>query len=239
MAGDANALHALARKQTVASHNLLKADIIANGDDFERKRAWDWTVDEAEKWDKRMEKKERHRQDVPFHDYHQESRKVYKRQIRGLKPDLDGYEKEKMAAVQRAAASGELDIVETDDGELVAIDQSGTFYTSADSTDFVESRPDRAAVDRLVADLRQADASRLRQRRDRGKAEDEPDVTYINDKNKQFNQKLARFYNKVRLLFFGFILLIPLPPFLFFFFLFSFPSLSCAHLHVTCGTLFI
>ena len=171
--------------------------MIANGEDFERKRAWDWTVDEAEKWDKRMEKKERHRQDVPFHDYHQESRKVYKRQIRGLKPDLDGYEKEKMAAVQRAAASGELEIVETDDGELVAIDQSGTFYTSADSTDFVESRPDRAAVDRLVADLRQADATRLRQRRNRGKDEDEPDVTYINDKNKQFNKKLARFYNKV------------------------------------------
>lgn len=185
LATDTNLLSSLARKQAVASHNLLKADVIADGEDFERRRAWDWTMDEAAKWDKRMEKKERHRQDVAFQDYRQDARKVYKRQLRELKPDLDRYEREKMAAVQRAAASGALEIVEMDDGsgELVAVDQSGTFYSSADSTDFVESKPDRAAVDRLVADLRKAEETRLRKRRDRGKGrEDEPDVTYINDK---------------------------------------------------------
>lgn len=197
LATDPNLLSSLSRKHAIASHNLLKADITAAGEDFERKRAWDWTIDEAEKWDKRTEKKERHRQDVAFQDYRQDSRKVYRRQLQQLKPDLDGYEKEKMAAVQRAAISGGLEIVETDDGELVAVDRDGTFYTSADSTDFVENKPDRAAVDRLVADLRKAEETKLRKRRDRGKGDDEPDVTYINDKNKQFNQKLARFYNKV------------------------------------------
>ncbi len=207
LATDPNLLHSLSRRQAVASHNLLKADIVANGEDFERRRAWDWTVDEAERWDKRMEKKERHRQDVAFQDYQQHSSKVYKRQLRELQPDLEGYEKEKMAAVQRAATSGELEIVETEDGELVAVDQSGTFYTSADSTDFIDNKPDRAAVDRLVANLRKAEESRLRKRKNR-KGEDEPDVTYINDKNKQFNQKLARFYNKV-----GFEFRIPLNPF--------------------------
>ncbi|KAI9887225.1 MAG: pre-mRNA-splicing factor syf2 [Watsoniomyces obsoletus] len=195
LATDPNLLNSLSRRQAVASHNLLKADVIANGEDFERRRAWDWTVDEAERWDKRMEKKERHRQDVAFQDYQQQSRKVYKRQLRELQPDLEGYEKAKMAAVQRAATSGELEIVETEDGELVAVDQSGTFYTSADSTDFVDNKPDRAAVDRLVGNLRKAEEARLRKRKNR-KGEDEPDVTYINDKNKQFNQKLARFYNK-------------------------------------------
>ena len=257
LATDSTLLSSLARKQAVASHNLLKADVVADGEDFERKRAWDWTIDEAAKWDKRMEKKERHRQGVAFQDFHQESRKVYKRQLRELKPDLERYEKEKMTAVQRAATSGKLEIVEMngDSGELVAVDQSGTFYTSADSTDFVENRPDRAAVDRLVGDLRKAEETRLRKRRTaKGRGDDEPDVTYINDKvrflsrltslaptdnhlhpsrnllfvlfilfvlrllcvsrpsnhadaffsgkriqNKEFNQKLARFYNKVGL----------------------------------------
>ena len=175
----------------------MKADTAAAGEDFERKRAWDWTVDESEKWDKRMEKKEKHREDVAFQDYTQDARKIYKRQLRELQPDLEGYEKGKAAAVQKAARSGGLEIVETDDGELVAVDRNGTFYSTADTTDFIENKPEKAAVDRLVNDLRKAEETRLRKRRDRGKGEDDGDVTFINDKNKQFNQKLARFYNKV------------------------------------------
>lgn len=144
-----------------------------------------------------MEKKEKHREDVAFQDYTQDARKIYKRQLRELQPDLEGYEKEKAAAVQKAARSGGLEIVETDDGELVAVDKNGSFYSTADTTDFIENKPDKAAVDRLVNDLRKAEDTRLRKRRDRGKGDDDGDVTFINDKNKQFNQKLARFYNKV------------------------------------------
>lgn len=191
-------LSSLSRKHAFASHNLLKADTEEAGEDFERKRAWDWTIDESEKWDKRMEKKQRHRDDVAFQDYRQDARKVYKRQMRGLQPDLDAYEREKIAAVERAAASGGLEIVETNDGELVAVDKNGTFYSTADSTDFAESKPDRAAVDKLVADLQKAEEVRLKKRRDR-RGDEDADVTYINEKNKQFNQKLGRFYDKVSL----------------------------------------
>lgn len=206
LATDPNLLATLNRKSAIASHNLLKADAEAAGEDFERKRAWDWTIEESEKWDKRLKKKEAHRDDQAFQDYRQDSRKVYKRQIRDLKPDMEFYEKEKMAAVERAAASGGLEIVETDDGELVAVDKDGTFYSTADSTGFVEHKPEKAAVDRLVKDLQQAEETRLKKQRARNAANgDDGDVTYINDKNKQFNQKLSRFYNKVsgyRLLFF-------------------------------------
>jgi pre-mRNA-splicing factor SYF2 len=189
-------LSSLSRKHAFASHNLLKADTEEAGEDFERKRAWDWTVDESEKWDKRIEKKQRHRDDVAFQDYRQDARKVYKRQMRGLQPDLEAYGREKLAAVERAAASGGLEIVETNDGELVAVDKNGTFYSTADSTDFVENKPDRAAVDKLVSDLQKAEEVRLKKRRDRRGGDDDPDVTYINEKNKQFNQKLGRFYDK-------------------------------------------
>jgi pre-mRNA-splicing factor SYF2 len=200
LATDPNLLTSLNRKSAIASHNLLKADTEAAGEDFERKRAWDWTIEESEKWDKRLKKKEAHRDDQAFQDYRQDSRKVYKRQIRDLKPDMDHYEKEKMAAVERAAASGGLEIVETDDGELVAVDKDGTFYSTADSTGFVEHKPPKDAVDRLVKDLQQAEDARLKKRRERmGQNGEDGDVTYINEKNKQFNQKLSRFYNKVHL----------------------------------------
>ena len=199
LATDPNLLSSLSRKQAFASHNLLKADTEAAGEDFERKRAWDWTIDESEKWDKRMEKKGKHREDVAFQDYTQDARKIYKRQLRELQPDMEGYEKEKAAAVQKAASSGGLEIIETEDGELVAVDRNGTFYSTADSTDFIENKPEKAAVDRLVNDLRKAEETRMRKRRERGKNDDDGDVTFINDKNKQFNQKLARFYNKVNI----------------------------------------
>lgn len=201
LATDPALLSNLSRKHAFASHNLLKADTEEAGEDFERKRAWDWTIEESERWDRRMEKKQRHRDDVAFQDYRQDARKVYKRQLREMQTDLDTYEKEKIAAVERAAASGGLEIVETDDGELVAVDRNGTFYSTADSTDFTENKPDRAAVDRLVSDLRKAEEVRLKKRRDR-RGEEDADVTYINEKNKQFNQKLARFYDKVRALFY-------------------------------------
>ena len=198
LATDPNLLTSLNRKSAVASHNLLKADTEAAGEDFERKRAWDWTIEESERWDKRLKKKEAHRDDQAFQDYRQDSRKVYKRQIGNLKPDMDRYEKEKMAAVERAAASGGLEIVETDDGELVAVDKDGTFYSTADSTGFVEHKPPKDAVDRLVKDLQQAEDARLKKRKERmGQNGEDGDVTYINEKNKQFNQKLNRFYNKV------------------------------------------
>lgn len=194
---DRSALTSLSRKHAVASHNLLKAETEAAGDDFERKRAWDWTIDEAERWDRRQGKKARHREDVAFQDYTREGNKVYKRQVREMRHDTEGYEEAKREAVEKAAQSGGLEVVELASGELVAIDRDGTFYSNGEGTDFVESRPKRENVDRLVEDLRKAEETRLRKRRERGRdGDDGGDVTFINDKNKQFNQKLARFYNK-------------------------------------------
>ncbi|KXJ97552.1 SYF2 splicing factor-domain-containing protein [Microdochium bolleyi] len=200
LAADPSALTALNRRRDIAAHKLLKADTEDRGDDFERKRAWDWTVEESERWDKRLKKKAARRDDNAFQDYRAESSKVYKRQVRenmAGAENMQRYEKDKMAAIERAAASGGLDIVETEDGELIAVDKDGSFYSTADSTSFVENRPDRTAVDRLVADMKKAEEARLRKRRERmAQNGDDGDVTYINEKNKQFNQKLDRFYNK-------------------------------------------
>ncbi|KAK3504677.1 Pre-mRNA-splicing factor syf-2 [Neurospora crassa] len=195
---DPSQLTALGRRHAIASHKLLKADIEDAGGDFERKRAWDWTVEESERWDKRMKKKEAHRDDTAFRDYNQQAEKSYKRQLRNMGgPDLERYTREKLAAIEKAAAAGTLEIVETEDGEMIAIDKDGTFFSTADSTQFAQHKPDKAAVDRLVADMRKAEEASLKKRRERmANNGDDADVTYINEKNKQFNQKLSRFYNK-------------------------------------------
>ena len=198
LAVDPSQLTALNRKHAIASHKLVKSEIEDAGGDFERKRAWDWTVEESERWDKRMKKMDGRRDDTAFRDYGQESKKVYKRQLRAMgDPDLEKYAKEKMEKIEKAAAAGTLEIVETEDGELIAVDKDGSFYSTAESMSFAENRPDKAAVDRLVNDLKKTEEASLKRRRDRMAANgDDADVTYINDKNKQFNQKLARFYNK-------------------------------------------
>lgn len=199
LAVDPSQLTAVNRKHARASAKLLKADVEEAGGDFERKRAWDWTIEESERWDKRMKKMEAHRDDTAFRDYQRASEKTYKRQLREMgAPDLEKYTREKMAQIEKAAAAGTLEIVETEDGEMIAVDKDGTFFSTADSTAFAQHKPDKAAVDRLVADLRKAEEASLKKRRERQakNGDDGGDVTYINEKNKQFNQKLARFYNK-------------------------------------------
>lgn len=197
LAADPAQLTAIQRRHAVASHKLLKADVEDAGGDFERKRAWDWTVEESEAWDKRMRKKEAHRDDNAFQDYRREAQKVYKRQVKHMNADMERYAREKMAAIEKAAANGSLEIVETEDGEMVAVDRDGTFYATANSTNFADNKPDKAAIDRLVNDIKKGEEIAMKRRRERqGKNGDDADVTYINEKNKQFNQKLARFYNK-------------------------------------------
>lgn len=199
LATDTKQLTALHRKRDVAAHKLLKADVEAAGDDFERKRAWDWTIEESEKWDERMAEKARRKKDVSFQDYRHEASKVYDKQMERIGKELgdrkEAYQREKREAIEKAVQSGGLEIVETAHGELIAVDKDGTFYSTADAKAF-ENKPDREAVDKLVEDIRKAEEIRLKKRRDRGRQEEDGDVTYINEKNKQFNQKLARFYNK-------------------------------------------
>lgn len=197
LASDPSALTTIHRKRDVAAHKLLKAETEEAGDDFERKRAWDWTAEESERWDKRVKKRAAARDNNAFQDYRGESNKVYKRQLQNLAPDMERYERDKMAAIEKAAASGGLDIVETEDGELIAVDKDGSFYSTADSTNFINNKPEKAAVDRLVDDLKRAEENRLKKRKERmAENGDDSDVTYINEKNKQFNMKLNRFYNK-------------------------------------------
>jgi pre-mRNA-splicing factor SYF2 len=225
---DPSVLNNLNRKAAIASHNLLKADTEESSGTgaFERKRAWDYTIEESEKWDERMAQKKGRKEGNAFQDWGAEAGKVYERQVRdmekiaatssGVKGEGVGsgaggktlkggrlreeYEDGKRGQIEAAAANGDLEIVELSTGELVAIDKDGTFYTNNNQENgFIQSTPRKENIDRLVSDLQKADEQRMAKRKKRlGEQADskEGDVTFINEKNKQFNLKLGRFYDR-------------------------------------------
>lgn len=175
-----------------ASYKLLKSD----DPDFERKRNWDYTVEESESWDKRQAKKSRNRDNVSFQDYRGEANKVYKRQVKQLgDKDPEAYAKEKGERLQRQVRMGLLQLVE-EGGEVFTVDSEGRINTPVEELYDHNHKPSKEAVDKLVEDLEKGERARLKARAARGIKDDGGDVTYINDKNKQFNEKLSRFYNR-------------------------------------------
>jgi pre-mRNA-splicing factor SYF2 len=179
-----------------ASYKLLKSE----DPDFERKRNWDYTVEESESWDKRMAKKARSRDNVAFADYTKEANKVYKRQIKQMdKVDLESYASQKAEKLQRQVQSGLLQLIESPDGDLYTVNPlNNQINTPAEESYSHDHKPSQEAIDKLVGDLDKGERARLKARAARGirDEQDAGDVTYINQKNKQFNDKLTRFYNK-------------------------------------------
>ncbi|KAF1911720.1 SYF2 splicing factor-domain-containing protein [Ampelomyces quisqualis] len=179
-----------------AAYKLLKSE----DPEFERKRNWDYTVEESESWDKRMAKKARSRDNVAFADYTKEANKVYKRQIKQMsKVDLDNYAAQKAEKLQRQVQSGILQLIESPNGDLYTVNPlNQQINTPAEEGYSHDHTPSKEAIDKLVEDLEKGERARLKARAAKGirDEQDVGDVTYINQKNKQFNDKLTRFYNK-------------------------------------------
>lgn len=56
----------LDRKKAEAEMKLAKQDAEDAGDDYERKRAWDWTIEESLAWDERLARKQQNRDQAGF-----------------------------------------------------------------------------------------------------------------------------------------------------------------------------
>jgi len=145
---DPSQISRLERKKAEAEIKLAKQDAEDAGDDFERKRAWDWTMEESLAWDKRVAKKQQNRDEALFADYTQTAEKSYRRGLKGFKPDLEGYKRAK----EEALASGQL--AETTTGDLTDLDKDRRFYADANSLGLVDHKPSKEAVDRLVEETK-------------------------------------------------------------------------------------
>lgn len=82
-----------------------------------------------------------------------------------------------------------------DRGETILYDpDGGSTGANTGGLDALHAKPSKEAVDRLVDRLKKDDKKRMKRRR-KGDDDDEH-VTYINEKNRQFNKKLSRHYDK-------------------------------------------
>jgi len=140
-----------------------------SGQDFDRIKALSMQADVHDKIE--WSKKKKQNPDKGFADYEQMTQRQYDRLTNGLKPDMASYK-------QMREVIGEQE-----------------FYPTADTLIHGSHYPTDAAMDKLSADVQNQAKKRDNYHRRRMFDPDSP-IDYINERNRKFNKKLDRFYNK-------------------------------------------
>lgn len=188
----------------------LKADAEERGEDTERNKNWEWTVEENDEWERKKRRKERNA-DFEFHDEEQRAHRRYKKDLVHLKPDLASYNKQKELALGLApgtlassnapgssSSSNVLTNFNPQGGSVTSYEQqraAESLYRDANTLLYADNKPSDDAIDRVIGKLNQEQDKRNKFSRKRLN-EDEGDITYINERNRVFNKKIARFYDK-------------------------------------------
>ncbi|KAK7683826.1 hypothetical protein QCA50_013202 [Cerrena zonata] len=192
----------LERQRQLAEVLRQKADAEERGEDVERLKNWEYTIEENDEWEKKKARKSR-RADFEFHNDSHAARRKYKKDLDYLKPDLASYNKQKEMALGLApgtlsktgqsssgASSSALTQFDPSGGQAVSSVQqqlaAESLYRDANTLLYADSKPTEDAIDKVVEknEPRKKKFSRKRQN------EDEGDITYINERNRVFNKKV-------------------------------------------------
>ncbi|RHZ74127.1 hypothetical protein Glove_227g92 [Diversispora epigaea] len=178
------------RKSKIAAKLSAQKEAEERGEDYERKKYWNYSIESVENWEKKQEKVDK-RKEISFTDYNQSARKKYKRLVSELTPDLEEHNRQKSSTLNSAK------VVKTKNGEKVLVDIDSSFYRDANSMHFasVDNQPSDKAVDRLVDDVNKQIERREKYSRKKSIDEDS-NVTYVNERNRKFNGKVNRFFDK-------------------------------------------
>ncbi|CAE6436550.1 unnamed protein product [Rhizoctonia solani] len=200
------------RKDLIAEHNKAKFSVKAaarlekqrrlaetlresmdaeeRGEDVERKKNWEYSIEENDEWEKRKTRKER-RADFQFHDDAHAARRKYKKDLDLIKPDLVAYQAQKEAAMGQGSALQAF----SSGSSSNAVTASEQLYRDANTLLYGDNKPSEEAIDRVVGKINHDLDKRSKFSRKRNN-EEEGDITYINERNRVFNKKIARFYDK-------------------------------------------
>ncbi|ODN77163.1 hypothetical protein, variant [Cryptococcus amylolentus CBS 6039] len=183
----------LEKQRKLAQTLRLKADAEEAGEDVERKKNWEYSIEDDERWAKKEAEKEA-KQDQHFHNAEDDAWKRYERNIRGTKADLMAYERQKEAALGLApgtlvpVAGGSSSAA----GGSSALTKSEDLYRGADTLAYGDNKPSEEAVDRVMAKINKDVGKKKRGKKD----EEDSEVDYINDRNRVFNKKISRYFDK-------------------------------------------
>jgi len=187
----------LDRQRKLAEIMRQKADAEERGEDVERQKNWEWTIEENDGWEKKQARKAR-RADFEFHNDSDAVRRKYKKDLDHLKPDLEAYNHQKEIALGLAAGtltkagSSSSAVVPTSQEQQLAAEN---LYRNANTLIYGDNKPSEEAIDKVVSKINQ-DVDKKRKFSRKRANEDEGDITYINERNRIFNKKIARFYDK-------------------------------------------
>ncbi|KAH9990203.1 SYF2-domain-containing protein [Russula compacta] len=198
----------LEKQRKLAETLRLKADAEERGEDVERQKNWEWTVEENEEWEKKLARNAR-RADFEFHDDAHAARRKYKKDVDKLKPDLEVYNRQKEAAMGLApgtfSQNGSSTLTSFDPAQASGSQMIPTahqqqvaaegLYRDANSLLYADNKPSDEAIDRVIGKINQDLDKRRKFSRKRAN-EDTGDITYINEKNRIFNKKIARYFDK-------------------------------------------
>ncbi|SPC65267.1 related to SYF2 - pre-mRNA-splicing factor [Ustilago sp. UG-2017b] len=181
------------RKLAKAESLLEQRDLRESGEDVERHRNMTYSLEDDEKWDKKLQQKET-RKDQGTSDFGNAAQRAYQRQVRLLKPNIAEYQKEKEERAKTYPNSPpSKPLVRKPKGTIE--NYAARVGEEAEEIHYGTHRPSDDAMDRVVQHLnheKQVIQNRSRRREEQEDAE----VNYINDGNKHFNKKLKRFYDK-------------------------------------------
>lgn len=183
----------LERKRQQAEVFQEKLEAAADGEDLERKKAWEYSIADNEAWDKKLARKARRAQ-FDFTDFDDVARRKYKRDIDSLKPDLKSYNAQRSEALglTNGSASNEVATIAGSSSEVARANEM--LYRDANSFVYADHKPTEEQIDKVIHKMNM-DADK-RNKFSRKRKQENEDVTYINEKNRQFNKKLARYFDK-------------------------------------------
>ncbi|KAF8558637.1 mRNA splicing factor SYF2 [Imleria badia] len=197
----------LERQKKLAEMLRTQAEAEENGEDVERSKNWEWTIEDNENWEKKLARKAR-RADYEFHDDAHAARRRYKKDLDLLKPDLEAYNRQKEQALGLVAgtlsksrsptpSAGSSALISASKmvpttEQWMAVDN---FYRDANTLIYADNKPTEDAIDRVVGKINREQVDKAKFSRKRHN-EDEGDITYINERNRVFNKKIARYYDK-------------------------------------------
>ncbi|RKP36057.1 SYF2 splicing factor-domain-containing protein [Dimargaris cristalligena] len=174
------------QERTKREAEILQARETATeqGVDYERSRFWDYSIDAVEKWNAKQEAKKTREQEARFASHGQWAEKKYRKMVDKLKPDLQAYREQQ---IQSAIGQGQ-DWAHSEVLDSVVAPPP----TISGPVDLLH-QPSQHATDKLAKHVEKEIDHR--QKLSRRKRDDE-NLTYINEKNKRFNKRIAQAYDK-------------------------------------------
>lgn len=156
----------------------MKAEADDRGEDLERSKNWEYTIEENDAWEKKLKRKKT-RADFEFHgeyfssgfsltklynlypDDAHAARRKYKKDLDLIKPNLEAYNAQKETALGYApgtltsGASSSSAVVLNQAGPVTTQQQlaAENLYRDANSLLYADNKPTEDAIDRVVSKL--------------------------------------------------------------------------------------